>query len=90
MKWRSEITAWDPHYRFVDEQRKGPYRTWIHEHRFTAIDDNRTRIEDEVRYSVPGGEVINRLFVEPDLERIFTYRTRKLSEIFDGQPATHQ
>ena len=38
-KWRSEITAWEPPTRseagrFVDEERKGPYRYWIHEHRF--------------------------------------------------------
>jgi ligand-binding SRPBCC domain-containing protein len=26
LKWRSEITAWDPPHRFIDEQRVGPYR----------------------------------------------------------------
>jgi hypothetical protein len=29
VKWRSEITAWEPPTCFVDEQRRGPYRTWI-------------------------------------------------------------
>jgi ligand-binding SRPBCC domain-containing protein len=89
MKWRSEITAWEPPFRFVDEQREGPYRSWIHEHRFEAINDTTTRIRDEVRYSVPGGEMINKLFVEPDLERIFSYRGQKLFEIFDRKRTTY-
>lgn len=90
MKWRSEITAWEPPVRFVDEQRKGPYRSWIHEHRFEAIDAGSTRIYDEVRYSVPGGELVNRLFVEPDLEKVFSYRARKLAEIFDYKKVVNE
>jgi len=84
LKWRSEISVWEPFLRFVDEQRKGPYRYWIHEHLFEDIDGKRTRIHDDVRYSVLGGGLINRLFVEPDLGRIFDYRASKLAEIFEA------
>ena len=34
VRWRSEITVWDPPLRFVDMQRRGPCRKWIHEHFF--------------------------------------------------------
>jgi ligand-binding SRPBCC domain-containing protein len=81
LKWQSEITAWEPPHRFVDEQRRGPYRYWIHEHTFDAAGPRRTIVRDRVRYDVPGGRPVQRLFVQPDLERVFDYRARKLDEI---------
>ena len=79
--WRSEITAWDPPHRFVDEQRRGPYRMWCHEHLFEDQGD-RTLVGDRVRYAVPGGLLINRLFVARDVERIFDYRRERLFVLF--------
>jgi ligand-binding SRPBCC domain-containing protein len=84
LRWRSEITAWEPPRRFVDEQRRGPYRLWIHEHTFEALDGGRTLCDDRVRYAVPGGGLANRLLVAPDLRRIFAHRARKLRERFGG------
>ena len=81
IRWQSEITCWEPPLRFVDEQRRGPYRLWRHEHRFTA-DGPSTIAEDSVEYSVPGGSLIERFLVRPDLERVFAYRRAKLTEIF--------
>ena len=83
--WQSEITVWEPPHRFVDEQRKGPYRWWIHTHTFEEVHAGRTIIRDVVRYGVPGGTVVNKLLVAPDLRKIFSHRRRKLQEIFrDG------
>jgi ligand-binding SRPBCC domain-containing protein len=83
--WQSEITLWDPPHRFVDEQRKGPYRWWTHLHTFEEVDPGRTIIRDTVRYGVPGGRLVNKLLVAPDLARIFAHRRRRLREIFrDG------
>lgn len=81
LRWRSEITAWDPPHRFVDEQLRGPYRQWIHEHRFSER-EGLTLAEDTVRYAVPGGALVHGLFVKPDVERIFEYRRQALQEIF--------
>lgn len=70
LRWESEITAWELPHRFVDEQRTGPYRLWIHEHRFLEHAGG-TRIQDTVQYSVAGGLLVNRVFVAPDLEKDF-------------------
>ncbi len=81
LRWQSEITVWEPRHRFVDEQRRGPYRSWVHEHLF-AEENGCTVVRDRVRYAVTGGRLVHRLFVARQLERIFDYRRRKLTEIF--------
>lgn len=82
MRWRSEITEWNPPYSFVDEQRKGPYKNWVHRHTF-AEEDGGTRVSDHVEYDVMGGALVQALFVKKDLERIFNYRLSVLGELFD-------
>jgi hypothetical protein len=82
LRWQSEITVWDPPYRFVDEQRRGPYRLWVHEHLFEDVDGG-TRVDDRVKYAVLGGTVVNKLFVAPDVRRIFDYRQERLRELFE-------
>lgn len=81
MRWRSEITVWEPNQRFVDEQVIGPYRCWHHEHTFEEEGDQ-TIVRDRVEYAVPGGKLINKLFVQKNVEKIFAYRTEKLEELF--------
>jgi ligand-binding SRPBCC domain-containing protein len=68
----------------VDEQISGPYRVWIHEHRFT-LRDGGTFCEDSVRYAPLGGAMMNRLFVARDVREIFAYRAERLKEFFPGQ-----
>ena len=81
LRWRSEITAWEPPGRFVDEQRRGPYRAWIHEHTFEERDGG-TLARDRVQYAVIGGQLVNHLFVRRDVEKIFHFRREKLQELF--------
>jgi ligand-binding SRPBCC domain-containing protein len=81
ISWESEITAWEPPHRFIDEQRHGPYRSWKHEHRF-AEREGGTDVSDHVDYAVWGGSIVNALFVAPDVRGIFEYRTRILTEFF--------
>ena len=81
VRWQTEISAWEPPHRFVDEQKRGPYRLWIHEHRFTPQNGG-TLCTDQVRYAVLGGGLVNRWFVRRDVGRIFAFRRRKLEELF--------
>ena len=85
LRWRSEISVWEPPHRFVDQQIRGPYRMWHHEHCFTPVEGG-TLVEDRVRYAVLGGALIERIFVGPDVRRIFDYRGQRLIELFGATP----
>jgi len=78
--WESGITAWEPPHRFIDEQRRGPYRLGKHEHTFLAR-DNGTDAADHMEYSVPGGPAIHSLFVSLDLRKVFDCRTEKILQL---------
>jgi len=84
LRWQSEITEWEPPFRFVDTQIRGPYRTWIHEHSF-EFRDGGTFMRDHVQYGVIGGSLIRKLLVAPDLARIFEFRRCRLASIFGGK-----
>jgi len=86
LRWRTRISAWEPPYRFVDEQIRGPYRLWVHEHRFEPDGDGTIAIDD-LRYRVLLGPLVEPWLVRPDLDRIFDFRERKLLELFGERPA---
>jgi ligand-binding SRPBCC domain-containing protein len=86
VRWRTAITAWEPPCRFVDEQLRGPYRLWVHEHTFEETPDGGTAVADRVRYRVPGGALVNRLLVARDLKAVFTFRSATLLRLFGGRP----
>lgn len=81
LKWQTIIMAWEPPFRFVDEQKRGPYRLWRHTHTFEEKDGG-TLCLDHVEYAVWGGEIIHRLFVRRDVERIFAFRQEALRKQF--------
>jgi ligand-binding SRPBCC domain-containing protein len=85
IRWRTEITAWDPPHRFVDVQLRGPYTLWHHTHTFEERDGG-TLCRDHVRYRPRGGALINRLFVRRDVDRIFQYRQQRMRELFSTRP----
>jgi ligand-binding SRPBCC domain-containing protein len=81
VRWQTEITEWDPPHGFVDEQSRGPYRLWRHTHTFAETADGIV-VGDSVEYAVWGGGIVERLFVRPDIEKIFSYRSEQLDGIF--------
>lgn len=81
IRWRTRISDWSPPHRFVDEQIHGPYRLWVHTHTFRA-DGEDTVIRDHVRYAMPGGALVHRLWVRRDIERIFEHRRKAIAMHF--------
>jgi len=84
MYWQTEICSWDPPHSFVDDQRRGPYKRWHHTHTFEAH-GNRTRMIDEVEYSLPFGvlgRLVHALKVRGDVQRIFDYRKAQIDKLF--------
>ena len=88
LRWVTRITRWQPPSEFQDLQEKGPYRTWIHTHRFTE-DGAGVTIHDRVEYALPFGplgRLAHRLAVRRQLEAIFAFRQKTIAEIFgDGR-----
>jgi ligand-binding SRPBCC domain-containing protein len=84
IRWKTEITLWEPPRRFADAQIKGPYKTWIHTHRFESIDSG-TLIADRLEYMPKGwflAPLLNRLFVKRNVKKIFDHRREKILKIF--------
>lgn len=82
--WMTEITHVERRKFFVDEQRKGPYSMWHHQHHFKAIDGG-TEMIDIVHYRNPLGflgNLANVIFVKKQLDAIFDYRFKRVEEIF--------
>ena len=83
--WTTEITRWDPPYSFVDEQIRGPFRLWRHEHVFAdAAEGKETRMRDRVDYALPFapfGELVHPI-VASRLDRIFSFRRDEIARRF--------
>lgn len=92
VRWKTEIRKWEPPWRFIDVQRKGPYQLWHHTHRFEAVDGG-TLMRDVVRYRVPCGiigRIANAIKVRSDVEKIFDYRYQRIGELFPPGLGDHR
>jgi len=78
--WLTEITQVSEGRYFVDEQRRGPYSLWHHQHHFKEIAGG-VEMTDWVHYSIPYGyfgRLANSLFVRRQVENIFEFRRRQV------------
>ena len=82
--WMTEIRHVEPLKYFVDEQRKGPYKLWHHQHHFKTIEGG-TEMIDIVHYRLPMGllgSMANEWMIKKELRKIFSYRYNKIIELF--------
>lgn len=87
VNWQTEISVWNPPHSFVDRALKSPYKQWIHRHTFIAISEEKTLIEDEVKYRLPlepFGDLAH-WFVRRELDYIFDFRQKVVMEILQPQ-----
>jgi hypothetical protein len=83
--WRTLISDYEPPFRFVDQQIKGPYTFWHHTHMFQAVEGG-VEIIDKVKYSLPLGwlgTLAHAIWVRKDLEKIFEYRKTVIQNYFE-------
>lgn len=76
-RWVAEHTAHEPGRLFRDEQVDGPFKKWVHTHRFEPLPDGTSELVDEVEYELPLGglgALFGGGFTKATLERMFAYR----------------
>lgn len=82
--WMTEIVHVAHQKMFVDNQLRGPYAMWHHQHHFEARDGG-VLMTDIVHYELPLwwlGEIVRPLFVNRQLANIFEYRRQKVAGMF--------
>jgi ligand-binding SRPBCC domain-containing protein len=85
VRWLARHIAFEPGRSFTDVQVHGPFRSWVHTHRFVPQGEG-TLLSDEIECSLPGAPVSDWLFgwtVRLQLTAMFRYRhavTRRFCE----------
>jgi len=84
LTWVTKITNVSAPNEFTDMQLKGPYKEWVHTHRFREIEGG-VEMTDELVYQLPFGPIgliAHALFVRKQVESIFAYREATLDKLF--------
>lgn len=87
VNWVTEISHIKEHHYFVDEQRKGPYRLWHHEHHFREVPGG-VVMTDVLHYDIGKwifGHIAGALFVHRTVREIFEFRQIALEKLFPGK-----
>ena len=76
-KWFARHTDYLENKFFQDRQIKGPFKEWIHSHRFEPDGKDACLLEDHIEYKLPFHFISgfpSKRILQKKLERIFTYR----------------
>ena len=75
IRWEAEHQDYLSGRRFVDVQRRGPFRYWKHTHRVIPEGSDACRLIDEIEYALPcPGRVLAGTQVRRALAAVFAYR----------------
>ena len=87
INWVTEISHIREGSYFVDNQIKGPYKTWHHEHHFEKTEEG-VLMTDILFYDIGKsfvGWMAGKLFVHKKVEEIFNYRFMALEKYFNEE-----
>jgi ligand-binding SRPBCC domain-containing protein len=83
IEWHSVIKSITP-YEYVDEMLSGPFRRWVHLHKFRYdFELKQTQVVDEVGFELPYGmlgKLLDGLAIY-ELQKIFEYRKKTTVEL---------
>ena len=83
LRWQAFVREYDPPFRFLDVQLRGPYARWEHRHLFLE-DEGGTVVEDRIVYRLPLGLIgraVHAVVVERQIHAAWAFRTRRLAEL---------
>ncbi|PIE63121.1 MAG: TIGR01777 family protein [Desulfobacter postgatei] len=80
MIWEAQHIEYEENRMFRDRQVKGPFGLWEHTHHFHKVAENRTIMEDQVKFKLPMEPFSLPFYgyAMKELERIFSYRHQVL------------
>jgi ligand-binding SRPBCC domain-containing protein len=86
----SEITALAAPAYFQDSMVHSIFRSFCHDHFFTASDRNRTEMRDELSFSMPTlllGEIAERMVVKRRLTALLQMRNARIKQVAERETA---
>lgn len=86
VEWHSIIKSITP-YEYVDEMLSGPFKRWVHVHKFHYdIKLNHTEVIDEVWFELPYGILGKSLdgIAIYELKKVFEYRKKTTTEMLEN------
>lgn len=84
VQWITEITHVEKYEYFVDNQVKGPFKRWHHQHFFKEVPEG-IEMRDIVTYELPLGklgEIVGLWIVRKRIEGIFKHRKSVIDKYF--------
>ena len=86
----SAITEYDAPSRFVDEQQRGPFARWWHEHSFVAVSESETLMVDVVDFKSPAGPlgaIVDRAVLNRYMTNLIGQRNEWLKSALESRQA---
>lgn len=85
--WEALIVRHEPPHCFVDRMVRGPFKRFVHTHRFEALGVKATRLVDEVDYAAPLGPlgwIADRTVIPGQLRAMFAHRHRVTKTLLES------